>query len=221
MAKKQVLLTNQELKDILNNEYQIRVTNGDKKLGQFIYTINLPTTICPQNAPCKKGCYAKKGNYMYSNIQNAYNLNLQAYLMDKKAYFDRLSDFLLNGDIIFKYFRYHASGDIVDYDYLRGMVRVANENPQTKFLCYTKKYTLVNMYLEFNTLPSNLIIVFSGWDNSWEINNPHNLPTTYVEFKKNNHPQVANAKLHCTSDCKVCKKCWNLKNGEVLVFKKH
>ena len=56
---------------------KISITNA--KLGDKIPSLNLPTTICRADAPCKKGCYAKKGNWLFPNVQNSLNNNLISY----------------------------------------------------------------------------------------------------------------------------------------------
>lgn len=200
----------------------ISLTNA--KLGGAIPCINLPVdTSCRKDAPCQKGCYAKKYNWTYPKVKISLANNFQAFKEDSESFFNQIIDFLNNGDLIFKYFRWHSSGDIVDYRYLKGMVKVAESCPATKFLCFTKKFQLVNSYLALgHKIPSNLKIVFSGWDKEFKVDNPYNLPTTIVKFRneaKNGQIQ-ANA-IECTSDCSKCKSCWGLENGEQVFFHQH
>ena len=162
---------------------KISITNS--KLGGKIPSINLPPVItCVKGAPCSKLCYAKKGNWTYANVKNSLQKNLDHFTKDSESYFNDIIAWLKDDSVVFKFFRWHSSGDIVDIKYLMGMVKVAQSCQETKFLCFTKKFDLINLFIDVNgELPSNLKIVFSAWDNTFEVRNPHNLPITYVNFK--------------------------------------
>ena len=104
------------------------------------------------------------------------------------------------------------------------MVRVALEVPGTRYLCFTKKYELVNDFLAAgNSIPDNLTIVLSAWGD-WKPDNPYNLPMAYVKLKKQESDIPADAK-ECPSFCGKCaatkNSCWNLKCGESVCFKQH
>lgn len=199
----------------------MKITNGNSKLSVSIPSINLPAGFtCRTDAPCFRECYAKRGNFMYKNIQKCYKQNLDHYMSDGKGYFDDIIEQINQPLIIYKYVRWHSSGDIVDFDYLLGMIRVAKSCKKVNFLCFTKKYELVNKYLEQGgEIPKNLHIVFSGWDEKWHFDNPFNLPVAYVRFK-NDTRDFSKAK-QCTGKCYECVACWKLKNGQQVVFNKH
>lgn len=203
-----------------NLNIHISLTNA--KLGDKIPSLNLPTTICRSNAPCKSGCYANKGTWKYPKTEACLNNNLEMLKQHKDAFFDDIIQWLNDEDTIFKFFRWFSSGDIVNYNFFLGMVKVARECPQTKFLCFTKKFEIVNDYILFNgDLPSNLRIVFSNWG-EFKPQNPNNLPTTHVKFKdplKNvNIPEFA---IPCKGSCKTCKACWSLEKGQSVYFDFH
>ena len=198
----------------------MKITNGNTKLSASIPSINLPAGItCRADAPCCKECYAKKGNFCYKKIKDCYQANLDHYLTDPQDYFDSIIKQLKQPLIIYKYVRWHSSGDIVDREYLRGMVRVAQECSEVNFLCFTKKYELVNQWLYLETLPENLHIVFSGWDKDWKFDNPYNLPVALVRFK--NDSRDFSKCIECKGKCYECVSCWNLKKGQTVVFDKH
>lgn len=199
----------------------MKVTNGNSKLSASIPSINLPAGItCRADAPCARGCYAKKGNFLYKNIQDCYMQNLLDYKNNPTKYFEDIIKFFNQDLSIFRYARWHSSGDIVDIAYLKGMCIVAHKCKQTKFLCFTKKYEIVNEYLDNgNIIPSNLHIVFSGWDASWKFDNPYNFPTSYVRFKDDAR-DFSKCK-QCNNKCYECLSCWNLKKGQSVVFNKH
>lgn len=163
---------------------EIKISLTNTKLGGFIPSINIPAGLtCRKDAPCQKICYAKKYHWTIEKVKASLKNNLLAYLENSDEYFNQIISFLNNEDVIYKYFRWHSSGDIVDYRYLKGIIRVAESCPLTKFLCFTKKFDLVNYYLALGyKIPSNLNIVFSGWDSDFKDDNPYNLPTTTLKF---------------------------------------
>lgn len=201
----------------------VHISKTNSKLGGKIPSVNLPAGLtCRADAPCQKGCYAKKGNWVYSNVKQSLLNNLEAFKTDSEAFFDDIIE-QLSDDVIYKFFRWHSSGDIVNMEYLRGIIRVAEALPETKFLCFTKKFTLVNMYLEFHkTLPENLHIVFSAWDKNFKVDNPFNLPVTYVRFKdESRNADIPEFAIPCVGKCYECKACWSLIKGQSVVFNQH
>lgn len=203
---------------------KITISFKSKKLGR-IPSLNIPPVLtCRKDAPCFKLCYARKGTFNYKNVTQSHMDNYIAYNENQDGFFNEINNTLNNDVIIYKYFRWHMSGDIIDMKYLYGMIELANKNKKTKFLAFTKKFDLVNMYLDVTNkkLPKNLIIVFSAWDNRFEIPNPHNLPIAYVNFKdKKLNPEIPHNAKRCNGDCTTCRICWNLKEGESTVFNQH
>lgn len=201
---------------------KISITNS--KLGGKIPSINLPPLItCVKDAPCSKLCYARKGNWTYNNVKSSMLKNLEDYKASPQNYFDFIINWLNSDDVVYKFFRWHSSGDIVDLVYLLGMIRVAKSCPQTKFLAFTKKFNIVNTYLSiYNELPQNLKIVYSAWNKDFKVENPYNLPITYVRFKKQEeNPSIPEFSIPCVGKCYECKACWTLQNGQSVVFDQH
>lgn len=202
-------------------EVKISLTNS--KLGTQIPSVNLPPIItCRKNTPCAHGCYACKGHYLYKNVKDSLKNNLAYYLYDSEGFFNDIAKFLTNGLVNYKFMRWSASGDIVDLNYLFGMVKVARKCKNVKFLCFTKKFEIVNEYLKDNILPNNLKIVFSAWDKTFTVDNPYNLPVAYVNFKKKErNPEIPELAIPCEGSCPECMSCWSLKKGQSVVFKQH
>lgn len=200
----------------------ISITNS--KLGDKIPSLNLPAgKTCRGDAPCKKGCYAMKGNWLFKNVVNSLQNNLDEFINDSEKFFNDIIKYLNNDDITYKFFRWFSSGDIVNENFFNGMIRVAQKCKQTKFLCFTKKFNIVNDYLNWGgKIPNNLKIVFSGWDKTFTIDNPYNLPTTYVYFKDTTkNADIPEFAIPCTGSCRECKACWNLKKGQSVYFNQH
>lgn len=124
-----------------------------------------------------------------------------------------------------RFFRFHVSGDIPNAAYFIRMVSIAKRNPHCEILCFTKKFDIVNKYLEETCgyLPENLHIVFSSWI-GLEVANPFSLPTAHVRFKDGTTTASNNAKK-CNGNCAECVTtdggCWALKTGEEVVFNEH
>lgn len=202
----------------------VKISKTNSKLGGFIPSVNLPAGLtCRADAPCQKGCYAKKGNWLYKNVKQSLLNNLEIFNTNPNQYFNDIINELNNGDISYKFFRWHSSGDIVNNEYFKGIIKVAESCPQTKFLCFTKKFHIVNLYLEFGgVIPDNLKIVFSAWDNTFKVDNPFNLPVTYVRFKnESRNADIPEFAIPCVGKCYECKSCWSLEKGQSVVFNNH
>lgn len=125
-----------------------------------------------------------------------------------------------------RYFRWHSAGDIPDEAYLHMIVRIAGRLPKTNFLCFTKRFEMINEYLssaQGHSFPPNLQIILSAWGD-FVPDNPFNLPIAYVRFKKE-QTQIPASAFQCKKFCGECvltdQSCWNLKRGESVVFDEH
>ena len=206
----------------------VHISRGNSKLGSDIPSVNLPAGItCREDAPCYKKCYARKGRFSFPHIKDLNSINLRIWQEDPRQ-FER--DIMIAA-FKAKYFRWHSSGDIPDAEYLDMMVRVAQRIPDTKFLCFTKKFELVNAYVEgAGDLPSNLHIVFSAWGD-WLPENPYGFPMAYIHFKRSDMQLPSHAR-QCPKYCGDCVmtgcSCWDLKQGfqdddsvDCVVFEEH
>lgn len=197
-----------------------KVSKGNSKLGK-IYNWNLPAVVtCRKNAPCIKDCYACKGFYRMASVKKCYEENLRSFLEDpEQTEKDILSQLPDNG-----YCRIHSSGDFYNMEYLEMCVRIAEQKPNVNFLAFTKKYELVNDYMEkYMYIPQNFTIVFSLWegldcsDNNWEF------PYSLVSSETKDRVLQLFPKYACTGSCVNCKKCWELRRNkaEFVIFAKH
>lgn len=206
----------------------VHISRGNTKLGSDIPSVNLPAgTTCREDAPCYKKCYARKGRFSFPHNRELVTTNLELWHSDPLQ-FER--DVMIAA-FKARFFRWHSSGDIPDAEYLDMMVRIAERLPETKFLCFTKKYELVNAYIEgAGDLPKNLSIVFSAWGD-WLPENPYGLPMAYIAFKREGNKIPSHAR-QCPGYCGDCvisgESCWNLQRGfnedggvDCVVFKEH
>ena len=188
------------------------VTFTNSKLGGVIPQINLPAGItCRPDAPCFKGCYALKGNFLFANVRKSHIDNLEMYNTNPDEYFEEVQE----KTKFSTYARYFSSGDIPDYYYFVKMVEVAKINKNTKYLVFTKKGYIINSYTaKGNKIPSNLRIIFSSWYD-WEQPNPDNFPTSNILQDGDSKGFI------CPGKCNECLRCWHLKKGQQVLFKKH
>ena len=193
-----------------------KVNKGNRKLGSIL-SINLPAIkTCVSDAPCKKTCYATRGAFKYPNVINCYDNNLKLIIEDiKQVKIDILNQVPYNG-----YLRLHSSGDFYNREYLEMFVEIARLLPNLHIMGYTKKYEMINQFIkDGNKLPSNFTIIFSLWD-KFPCNNPYKLPTSQVILNNGNN-DIIHSGFHCTGRCDKCFHCWNLKEGENVIFKQH
>lgn len=188
-----------------------------------IQSVSLPPYITCSGVcrgTCDGKCYAGKIAKLRKTVLQAYSKNLAIYFADPEKYFKQIS--LVSG--MQRFFRWHVSGDIVNDRYFSGMVKVAIDNPETKYLCFTKKFDIVNNWIAKNgDLPRNLIVLFSGWDNLKPVN-PYNLPETNV-FGTEKQPIPSPEWNVCGGNCFECVcrgcGCWKAEKGETIAFHIH
>ena len=144
--------------NLLTQNSKLKKTS--KSLGLRVFNFGIPAyksasgkLTCPFADACVKFCYAKKGAYIWSNVQPAF---------EKRYQLSKTDDFVnkMNQEIIKKkpdYVRVHDSGDYYSNAYLRKWLAVAIHNPQVRFYSYTN---CVSMLKNAN-LPDNYDIIFS------------------------------------------------------------
>lgn len=200
----------------------VHISRGVTKLGSDIPSVSLPPVCtCRPGAPCAAKCYARKGRWRFAHNEALLRKNIEIWNEDP-VMFQR--DVMIAA-FHSRFFRWHSSGDIPDAGYLDMMVDTAQQLPDTKFLCFTKKFEMINEYLDAHKLfPTNLRIVFSAWG-SFIPENPHNLPVAYVRFRKGEQGYIPEDALQCNGYCGECTlsgmSCWTLENGKSVVFNEH
>lgn len=199
---------------------KVSFSERNHKLGHQVLGLAFPLLItCREDAPCKKQCYACKGNQMYPSVKNAYARNLKIWQSEPELFFKQINAKIFLSD--YKYFRLFDSGDIPNTDFFIQFIKnVALKNKKVKFLVMTKKYEIVNECADL--IPKNFTVIFSAWDKNWNFPNPHNFPVSFVKFKKNEmNVELPQKALKCTKSCTGCYKCWKLKKGEAVIFEQH
>jgi len=137
-----------------------KLKRTSKELGVRVFNFGIPAyksasgkLTCPFADECVKFCYAKKGAYIWSNVQPAF---------EKRYQITKQDDFVeqMTVEIAKKkpdYVRVHDSGDYYSKEYLRRWLQIAAIHPDIKFYSYTN---CVEM-LKNVELPDNYDIIYS------------------------------------------------------------
>jgi len=144
--------------NLLTQNSKLKKTS--KALDLRVFNFGIPAyksasgkLTCPMADECVKFCYAKKGAYIWSNVQPAF---------EKRYQLSKTIEFIdaMNAEIRKKrpdYVRVHDSGDYYSRSYLAKWITIAKQNPDVRFYSYTN---MVDMILKTN-LPDNYDIIFS------------------------------------------------------------
>lgn len=202
------------------SQEHVHISKGVTKLGSIPSVSLPPCQTCRPDAPCVRKCYARKGRFAFSRNKALLEKNFALWSTDPERYEQEVFCAAYPA----RFFRWHSSGDIPCAAYLEMMVRVAQRAPDTKFLVFTKKFELVNAYLDScGAFPANLCVVLSAWG-AWLPENPHGLPVAYIRFRKDPQPVPEHA-FACRGFCGECvlsgHDCWSLQRGEAVVFDEH
>ena len=197
----------------------VKISKGNSKLGA-IPSVSLPSIKTCRNCACQEKCYAQKLERLRPAVRNAYQHTLEVWLKDPETYWREVEASIMMS----RFFRFHVSGDIPSFKYLVNMVAIAKRQPHCEVLCFTKKYNLVNEFIEQGgELPSNLHMIFSGWV-GLEMANPFSLPEAHVRYRDGSTTAREDA-IECSGNCTECALteggCWNLQKGQQVIFNEH
>ena len=222
--KKEFTMDRKEYIDFLaNKSNEINMANKNSKTGAACLNLAFPVCTCRTDAPCKNTCYACKGVQQIAVVQGAYYRNLRLYYDDPYNFFNQIYYKIKFSGL--PKVRWFDSGDIADAEFFNRMVELCKRTPTVKHMACTKKYEIVNEYIDQNgKLPDNLNIMFSAWDKLWEVPNPHGLGVAYVDFNdKRLNPEFPKNAFVCPgkeSTCSACGACFN-KRLKAVVFHEH
>ena len=201
-------------------EAKLNISKGNDKIGNML-NISFPIHYtCNHCAECYKSklCYGLNGCFCFTDNQIRYAENLKFFIEnDIETVVSALTE-IIKAFPKNKSFRWFAIGDIHSMKMLLIMQLTAQRNPDVDFFAYTKKYNLVNRFLDINgKFADNLNVMFSLWtDNNGNVikaHNPHNLVTTiFIPYGKEN--MLTNEMFICPcsngawigkcTDCKGC-----------------
>ena len=223
---------------------KIHVVVGNAKVGKHVMTFSFPTWYsCNHGCECFTGtaehrppCYAMQGCYNFLSVQFAHAENFKFFMdNDSRTFIDAINAEIKKHARSCNKFRWFTAGDILNRRFLECMVTAAVENPGVKFWTYTKKYNIVNKWIDENgldTMPKNLTIVFSHWLNDngtyFPMDNRHNLPTSeFIPLGREEKAKNVTFICPCSdpnvvANCETCEHCCaDLKCGQSQALLEH
>ena len=165
-----------------------------------------------KGTPCSK-CYAKKGRYVFANVQSALKRRLAAWI---GPYWvgAMVESIQRTGDA---YFRWYDSGDIQGIEMLDRIASIAERTPGVTHWVPTQEHRIAYDYAKAHGLPHNLTIRLSSRQIGKLIvsvprDNPE-LVYSGVDLPDNIDGQSV---YHCPAPkqgnkCGACRACWNRK----------
>ena len=191
-----------------------KITGGLSKPGKMPEgSYNLPAAACQTGAklrkiagtPCHK-CYAFKGRYNFSNVQQALRRRLASLTHPQWA---EAMTVLVKKK---KHFRWHDSGDLQGVAHLKKIYEVCNNTPGTMHWLPTQERQYLP--LKGSSIPKNLLIRLSNAKNNSKPGNAWTHWSTVVD-SGGDCPASKQG-----NQCKSCRRCWS-KDVKYVTYPKH
>ena len=189
------------------------LSNTSKMPG---YSYSLPATSCKRGTTLNKRngticnkCYARKGRYMFPNVQGCLDRRL-ASLRDMTVWTSHMVTVI--GATGSPFFRWHDSGDLQSIRHLRAIAIIAQQLPGINFWLPTRERGTVRQYLKKSTCPDNLCIRISADIIDGAIPDIEGLPVSTVHTRAGRYKY--SGALICPApgqggQCRDCRCCWN------------
>ena len=185
---------------------------------------NTPATLCVTGSRLRKikgstcnGCYAMKGNYLYTNVQEGLYKRFNAF--DHPQFTEAMSYMINHYSKKSGYFRWFDSGDLANIHMLEKIVLVCHKTPTIKHWLPTREVKIVKDYLKiYEKFPDNLLVRVSAPMIDGK-------PLKHFRWTSTVHHKQKPIEHDCPSrfqenKCKSCRACWdrNIKN---ISYHKH
>lgn len=226
-----------DINSVITNRFNY--STGNSKLGKHVINFGMDIMSTCAACECKtKGvCYGTCGLFQFgSNMQRAAENFMFWFVNGNNATVEAIQDAIDNNTDCEK-FRFFEIGDIPNETFLKDvMIPAAKDNKRIKFWTYTKKYNIVNGFVDkygLSAIPKNLTIVFSHWMNKdgsyYPMNNPYCFPTSeFIPIGKEEEllPHITHVCPCSNPDviahCEDCEHpCHDLKHGESMALLEH
>ena len=174
---------------------------------------NLPAVACKTGAKLVKikgsvcaGCYALKGRYRFTNVQQALQRRLRS--LEDPRWVDAMVD-LVQGE---KWFRWHDSGDIQSLKHLENIFQVCKQTPETKHWMPTREVKFLKD-IDPASVPPNLIIrISSHMIDQGPVKHWPWTSTVVTSGRTCPAPEQGNS-------CQDCRACWDRSTANVAYGK--
>lgn len=201
---------------------------GNSKMGGVMHVNLPPPKSCDTGCGCfTGGCYAVKFRRLRATVAAVQDRNWAALMRDRGLYFDAVARAVACYRPAL--FRWHSAGDIPDLDYLERMAGLAwptaTSEPRTRYLCFTKKYDLLRLFVEKRGaagIPPALTLMASAWP-GLALPEPAaaGFAVAWMRDAKDPDPRIPASARECGGGCDTCQLCWGMRPGESVVFDKH
>ena len=209
-----------KLLDVSN--LHVKLQRGNRKTGANCWTVSLlPIIDCSNCGECSKTCYDIRNDVIYPAVIADRAKNSAIHKAEPDRYWREI-DQQIKANYVTE-LRLNVGGDLSDNDFAYVKV-LGEENPKTMILFFTKNYDGINKFLDNNQFPDNVKPIMSAWE-GMECDNRHNLPMSHVLYEDGRTTAPQYGAVYCGGNCSECafkgEGCWNLKNGEHVIFRAH
>jgi len=201
----------------------VKLQRGNTKTGNECWTVSLLPIIDCVNSPCKMECYDLWHCCVMKSVVLDRARNSAIHEADIKRFWNEV-DQQVKANYI-RALRINVGGDL-KYDDFKYVDSLATNNPNVEILFFTKNYAGINEYLEQHRFPQNLHAIMSAWKD-FAMDNPHNLPVAHVLYADGSTTAPEYGAVYCNGNCTAClfdeneQGCWELSNGDNVIFPAH
>lgn len=224
----------------------ISLAKGNSKLGKKVFAFNL----MPGNKPistknkgeltnvwgtcggccdgCEGSCYAVRDARLHHNkVIPSVGKNTVIMRHDMDKGFKQIKEALIKNKA--KVLRWQSSGEILNYNYLLHMIKLAVEMPDVQFYFYTKRFAFIEKYAkDHGAFPKNLVCNISEWKgntNAYQLDGLNKFvydDGTDTALEKLVHCPAVDKKGHKTGvTCAECKRCFSGNKGIITAVYDH
>ena len=234
-------------KDMPGEEFDqlhTKISEGNSKIGKSLNVSIMPIVSCGcMGAVCGVICYAvrsliRMGFNGEKWKKNQWVINTIIAMLAPDRYFEEIKSAIRAGlarrKKPIRYFRWHVGGEIISIPYLQDMVNIAKEFQEVRFLAFTKRYDIVNTFMDQcggrNSIPENLSIIYSAAPGE-TVPNPYHLPECHINMADEKLNKVWRVQFvesqiwHCPGSCEECQcvgaGCWFLRDNTIVLLNQH
>lgn len=217
-------------------------TFGNEKLGGIMgigylsgynptFADGTPTTDCLPTCyrvncgACNGGCcYAVRSETRFPNKRKNCIENTMQLREDMTMHFQEIKKAIRENGV--KVVRYTESGEIENFAQFLSVYRLARKMPDVRFYLYTKNYEVLSRFFESLTLPNNMVVLISVWNDlglgPWEVFKKYrNVKCFAVNAENTLRPMVycpayfkdenGKTKRDPSKTCEKCRLCFDSK----------
>jgi hypothetical protein len=177
------------------------ISDGNIKLGDIPNVSMTPGKSCGNCAHChhRKGCYALRPYSRHPKTKKAWDYNYASALDNPVLFWSYIGDWICERQP--DRFRVHVGGDILSQRYLDCMYEAVDENPKTRFLCFTKMFDF-----DYGGKPNNIQILFSMWP-GMPVPDGH-AGFRYAWVQDGTEKRIPKTAKKCSGSCVDCDTCF-------------